>query len=89
MERMINVEGLYSGYYKVSKIDLIKMVRACAPGDIGLKEAKDAIELYLVQDALPLAERDAIELVKSLVAKLDSGCKRALQIKLGLKLDNY
>lgn len=55
------------GCFIMGKIDMIKLVRCCAPGGMGLKEAKDAVEAYLDKESLPLETRQAIDRIKTAI----------------------
>jgi hypothetical protein len=60
------------GHYMVLKWELIKMVREAAPS-LGLTEAKEWVEAYLLAGSLTPEERHAVETVKSILIRPSSG----------------
>lgn len=53
--------------YQMSRIDLIKFLRASVPGGMGLLEAKNATDSYLFHETLSPAIQDTIYRLRDLV----------------------
>jgi hypothetical protein len=71
--------------WKMGKIDLIKMLRATT--NLGLKEAKDAVEDYIYLEALPYPKQAEIRQVIHTFANLKSmDLKRVVARRMGLQI---
>lgn len=87
------MEKLSDGCYKMSKIDMIKLVRNTAKkaaselNEVGvpsLQTSKDAVFAYLFEFDMPLLDRDAIYSVAKLLSTCSESEKQIIRQKLGL-----
>ncbi len=75
------MEKMVDDFYKVNKIDLIKMVREITA--MGLKESKDAVDSYLLMQTLnPTQQRVVYEMQALVQDRQDLKC--AFATKIGL-----
>lgn len=70
--RVIRIKGLNSFYTRDSKVPLIKLIREIA--GLGLKEAKDAVELLEVNTAVTITRYENVSRAHAINQLLAMGC---------------